>query len=86
MESAIDDRTLIESLRAIVGAAHVLADPNTTRRRRTGFRFGCGEVVTIAKGADCLALEEKMWEGLDKRGTEYPAEHDVGHLITPSWR
>ena len=34
----------------------------------------------VAKGNDCLAIEEQMWEFLDQRGAEYPAEHNVGHL------
>jgi D-lactate dehydrogenase (quinone) len=34
----------------------------------------------IAKGNDCQAIEERMWELLDLRGAEYPAEHNVGHL------
>jgi D-lactate dehydrogenase (quinone) len=34
----------------------------------------------IAKGNDCQAVEERMWELLDQRGAEYPAEHNVGHL------
>jgi D-lactate dehydrogenase len=25
-------------------------------------------------------MEEQMWELLDRRGAEYPAEHNVGHL------
>jgi len=34
----------------------------------------------VKKGHDCLALEHEMWGLLDKRGAEYPAEHNVGHL------
>lgn len=34
----------------------------------------------VAKGQDALAIEHKMWELLDLRGAEYPAEHNVGHL------
>jgi D-lactate dehydrogenase len=34
----------------------------------------------VAKGHDCLEIEERMWALLDKRGAEYPAEHNVGHL------
>ncbi|MDI4235964.1 D-lactate dehydrogenase [Bradyrhizobium sp. Arg237L] len=34
----------------------------------------------VAKGHDCLAIEEQMWKLLDQRGAEYPAEHNVGHL------
>ncbi|MGA7782104.1 MAG: D-lactate dehydrogenase [Paraburkholderia sp.] len=34
----------------------------------------------VRKGNDCLAVEHKMWTLLDRRGAEYPAEHNVGHL------
>lgn len=34
----------------------------------------------VRKGNDCIALEHEMWEILDQRGAEYPAEHNVGHL------
>lgn len=34
----------------------------------------------LRKGADCLAVEHKMWKLLDERGAQYPAEHNVGHL------
>ncbi|WP_087718536.1 D-lactate dehydrogenase [Salinicola salarius] len=34
----------------------------------------------VAKGTDCLTLEHRLWELLDARGAEYPAEHNVGHL------
>jgi len=34
----------------------------------------------VAKGTDCMALEHAMLPGLDARGAEYPAEHNVGHL------
>jgi len=34
----------------------------------------------VRKGTDCIALEHEMWKLLDKRGAEYPAEHNVGHL------
>ncbi len=34
----------------------------------------------VAKGTDPIRLEERMWALLDKRGAEYPAEHNVGHL------
>lgn len=32
------------------------------------------------KGTDCVELEHSMLELLDKRGAQYPAEHNVGHL------
>lgn len=34
----------------------------------------------VKKGCDCVALEHQMLELLDKRGAQYPAEHNVGHL------
>jgi D-lactate dehydrogenase len=34
----------------------------------------------VEKGHDTLALEHRLWELLDRRGAEYPAEHNVGHL------
>jgi D-lactate dehydrogenase (quinone) len=34
----------------------------------------------VKKGYDLLEVEHEMWHLLDKRGAEYPAEHNVGHL------
>ncbi|HRM75903.1 MAG TPA: D-lactate dehydrogenase, partial [Paracoccus sp. (in: a-proteobacteria)] len=34
----------------------------------------------VKKGHDPIALEHEMWALLDRRGAEYPAEHNVGHL------
>ncbi|WP_373818661.1 D-lactate dehydrogenase, partial [Glaesserella sp.] len=34
----------------------------------------------VKKGNDCMQLEHDMLELLDKRGAQYPAEHNVGHL------
>jgi D-lactate dehydrogenase len=34
----------------------------------------------VAKGHDTHLLEQSMLKLLDKRGAEYPAEHNVGHL------
>jgi D-lactate dehydrogenase len=34
----------------------------------------------IRKGHSTVELEHRMWMLLDKRGAEYPAEHNVGHL------
>lgn len=33
----------------------------------------------VAKGTDCAALEQAIHAELDRRGAEYPAEHNVGH-------
>ncbi len=34
----------------------------------------------VKKGNDQLSIEHRVWELLDERGAEYPAEHNVGHL------
>ncbi|MDR7068478.1 D-lactate dehydrogenase [Pseudoxanthomonas japonensis] len=34
----------------------------------------------VRKGVDPLAMEHRLWDLLDARGAEYPAEHNVGHL------
>ncbi len=34
----------------------------------------------VKKGVDPMAMEHAMWQLLDARGAEYPAEHNVGHL------
>jgi D-lactate dehydrogenase len=34
----------------------------------------------VKKGTDPLAVEHRLWQLLDARGAEYPAEHNVGHL------
>lgn len=34
----------------------------------------------VRKGNDPIAIEHEMWDLLDARGAEYPAEHNVGHL------
>jgi len=34
----------------------------------------------VKKGNDCVGVEHQMWTLLDRRGAEYPAEHNVGHL------
>jgi D-lactate dehydrogenase len=34
----------------------------------------------VRKGFDPVEIEHEMWAILDRRGAEYPAEHNVGHL------
>ncbi len=34
----------------------------------------------LKKGADAVAIKAKLLELLDRRGAEYPAEHNVGHI------
>ena len=38
------------------------------------------QAYIVKKGHDCMELEHQMLELLDKRGAQYPAEHNVGHL------
>ncbi|EOS96346.1 D-lactate dehydrogenase, partial [Erwinia tracheiphila PSU-1] len=38
----------------------------------------------VRKGADVHALKEKMLSILNARGTQYPAEHNVGHIYHAS--
>ena len=33
------------------------------------------------KGTNPLDIEHQMWQLLDERRAEYPAEHNVGHFI-----
>lgn len=40
---------LLERMRAIVGAAHVLTEPRKTRRFRKGYRFGDGQVLAVVQ-------------------------------------
>lgn len=41
--------TLLGSLRAVVGAAHVLTHDRQTRRFRMGYRFGSGQVAAVVR-------------------------------------
>ena len=40
---------LLDELRAIVGPRHVLTSPQSTRRYRTGFRFGTGPALAVVR-------------------------------------
>ena len=55
---------------------------------KIAFKMYCGhffchvmhQEYLVKKGEDCLSIEHAMWQILDARGAEYPAEHNVGHL------
>jgi D-lactate dehydrogenase (quinone) len=47
--TAGDDAAFLAGLRQIVGKAHVLSDPESTRRYRTGFRFGEGVALAVVR-------------------------------------
>lgn len=70
-----DDRAWVEQLPA---------DVATTMVARLYYgHFFCHvfhQDYIVKKGADPLAVEHRLWDLLDARGAEYPAEHNVGHL------
>lgn len=49
-----DNQRLLDELRGIVGADHVLTDPRHTQRFRTGFRFGFGSAIAVARPGSLL--------------------------------
>src|SRR5215475_7998694 len=44
-----DNAHFLDELRAIVGGRHVLASEESTRRYRTGFRFGAGPALAVVR-------------------------------------
>ncbi len=70
-----DDRDWVEALPA---------DVATTMVARLYYgHFFCHvfhQDYIVRKGVDPLAVEHRLWDLLDARGAEYPAEHNVGHL------
>src|SRR5208282_84185 len=48
-EKASDSGRLIKQLKAVVGDRHVLTSRESTRRYRTGFRFGSGPVLAVVR-------------------------------------
>ncbi|ACL58012.1 D-lactate dehydrogenase [Methylobacterium nodulans] len=44
-----DTGSFLDTLRAIVGRRHVLTHPDQTRRFRTGYRFGGGNVLAVVR-------------------------------------
>jgi len=70
-----NDRAWVEELPADV-------ERNTVHKLYYG-HFFCHvfhQDYIVKKGVDPLAMEHRMWELLDARRAEYPAEHNVGHL------
>ncbi|MCH6482895.1 D-lactate dehydrogenase [Pseudoxanthomonas sp. LH2527] len=70
-----DDRAWVEQLPADVAATMVA--------RLYYGHFFCHvfhQDYIVKKGEDPLAVEHRLWDLLDARGAEYPAEHNVGHL------
>ncbi|MEE7559623.1 D-lactate dehydrogenase [Xanthomonas sp. Kuri4-2] len=70
-----DDRDWVETLPPEIAA--------TLEARLYYGHFFCHvfhQDYIVRKGHDPLAIEHAMWALLDRRGAEYPAEHNVGHL------
>jgi D-lactate dehydrogenase (quinone) len=44
-----DNAQFLDELRTIVGHSHVLTSPESTRRYRTGFRFGTGTALAVVR-------------------------------------
>src|SRR5258705_3154497 len=59
-----DDAALIDALKAIVGRSHIFTDPESTKRFRTGFRFGSGPVVAVLQPGTLV----EQWRGLSSSG------------------
>jgi D-lactate dehydrogenase len=45
----LDNARFLDELRTIVGRGHVLTSPQSTRRFRTGFRFGSGPALAVVR-------------------------------------
>lgn len=58
MVESTDGATLISRFVAIVGAEHVLTEPDDTRRFRQGFRFGTGGALAVVQPGSLL----QQWE------------------------
>ena len=48
-DGARDNTGFLDQLRSIVGRRHVLTNPESTRRYRTGFRFGYGPALAVVR-------------------------------------
>ena len=72
----VSNDQFIVQLQGIADARHVLTSPSATRRFRKGIRFGEGPALAVVRPGSLV----EMWRVLDRRGAEYPAEHNVGHL------
>src|SRR5690606_41087298 len=58
---AADRTRLLDQLRQIVGRAHVLTAPRTTRRYTRGFRYGEGPVAAVVRPGSLV----EMWRVLN---------------------
>jgi len=54
--SSLDSIAFIDALRAIVGEKHLLVGEESTKRYRTGFRFGSGKAIAVVRPSSLVAL------------------------------
>ena len=55
--AALAPSDLLARLKEIVGGGHVLTGDASTRRYRSGFRYGGGDVLAVVHAADTNAAE-----------------------------
>ena len=68
---------LLDELPAIVGRRCVLTSPQSTRRYRTGFRFGTGPALAVGRPGTLV----EQWKVLNARaGAEYIVSADSSYL------
>src|SRR5262249_59083857 len=58
-----DKAYFLDQLRAIVGRRYVLTSEGSTRRYRTGFRFGTGPALAVVRPGSLV----EQWRGLKAR-------------------
>jgi D-lactate dehydrogenase (quinone) len=90
-----------DSLRAIVGSKHVLVSPESTRRYRTGFRFGNGPALAVVRpgslveqwrvlkacvAADKIVIMQAANTGITGGSTPDGADYDRDVVIISTMR
>jgi D-lactate dehydrogenase (quinone) len=91
----------LDSLRAIVGSKHVLVSPESTRRYRTGFRFGTGPALAVVRpgslveqwrvlkacvAADKIVIMQAANTGITGGSTPDGADYDRDVVIISTMR
>jgi D-lactate dehydrogenase (quinone) len=93
-----DDAQFVAALKQIVGRSHVLTDPESTQRFRTGFRFGSGPVVAVVqpgslveqwnvlKASVALVIVQSANTGLTGGSTPDGDDYDRGVILINTMR
>jgi D-lactate dehydrogenase len=53
-DAARDNARFLDELRQIVGRRQVLTSPQSTRRYRTGFRYGTGPALAVVRPGNLI--------------------------------